>query len=244
MGGIPYNASTYSACGATAFLEKIMIKRLFLLILVAITLAACGGDSAINYELGELLVEYTFDDEDIDNDGESDWDTFAFEVASINFGFLDEAYITTSMGGGYIWAQNRTTYQDIVIEVSTDPKTFYGGDSVYGIVCRAHPTNNNMGYYFLIRGDGSFGIRQGDGTQVKMLHRWTKHDAIRIGEKNTIRAVCIDNYFAMYINGKFAGEVTDNWFEEGRIAFAINSTEGVPIAISYDNLKVWEATKQ
>ena len=222
-----------------------MIKRLCLLILVTLVLAACSDDQAsVQYELGDLLVEYTFDEEDIDNDGERDWDMFAFEVANINFGYLDSEYITTSMGGGYIWAQNRKTYQDIVIEVTTEPVTFYGGDSIYGIVCRAHPSNNNMGYYFLIRGDGSFGIRQGDGTQVKMLHQWTEHDAIRIGEKNTIRAVCIDNYFAMYINGKFAGEVTDNWFEEGRIAFAINSTEGVPIAISYDNLKVWEATQQ
>ncbi len=81
----------------------------------------------------------------------------------------------------------------------------------------ADPRNEGDGYLFLIQGGGQFAIMRARGRNLTPLVNWTGSDAIKQGmQTNTIRAVCAGNYLAMYVNGTFVGEATDDTYVRGR----------------------------
>lgn len=209
--------------------------RVLGLLAVLIGVAACSGEPApeasADYVLGERLLRESFDEPD-------SWESFGLDV--IQFTPHEGKYRVMSPGGGYIWALNDDEHGDVVIEVEMEILT-PTESGVYGIICRAHPSNNGMGYYFLLDALGRFGIRRGDGTRVHVMVPWTEHSAIRDGA-NTIRLLCIEDYLALYINGEFAAETRDDWFERGLTGITANANEGLPAAADFDNLTIWEAS--
>ena len=73
---------------------------------------------------------------------------------------------------------------------------------------------------------------------------WTASDLINQGveARNRITAVCVDNYFALYINGDLAGEARDNTFDEGAVGMSvIVFEEDSEVFIAFDNLRIWSA---
>jgi hypothetical protein len=211
------------------------IRKIFALVCLCIALAGCGAKATVNIREGELLLQETFDDIDT-----STFPSYGLSEQII-FGVSEGAYAAIVSGGGYVWTLNNITHSDVVIEVTTDKVSTSPADT-YGIICRAHSSNNGMGYYFLINGNGYFGIRKGDGERVYMLIPWTQSSAIRTGQsKNTLRAVCVGNYLALYINGQFVAETTDSQFVEG-FAGVVVATEGERIAITYDDLTIHAAS--
>src|SRR5690606_8424045 len=75
---------------------------------------------------------------------------------------------------------------------------------------------NGDGYLFLIQGTGSFAILRARGRDITPLVNWTPSALIQQGAaRNELRAVCMGDYLALYINGEFAGDATDSTYSRG-----------------------------
>ncbi len=204
-------------------------------------LAACGSTEgpppqpSVGFERGEIILETRFDDA-------AGFNTFS--MGAVQFAPVEGEFQAIAPGGGYIWTLNTQTHQDIVAELTMEVLTPEDERSIYGVMCRAHPNDNGVGYFFLLRGDGYFGIRRGTGDDMRPLVNWTPHPAIRTGrgQVNDLRVICVEDYLALYINDQFAGEARYDWLDEGLMGFALNGADESLIGVAYDNLTVWEAT--
>jgi hypothetical protein len=99
--------------------------------------------------------------------------------------------------------------------------------------------NNGDGYLFLIEGSGRFAIMRAKGRSVTPLVNWTGSDKIKTGAaQNHIRAVCMGTYLAMYINGQFVGDATDDAYTRGQVGLAGAAASRLGLQISFDNLTI------
>lgn len=98
---------------------------------------------------------------------------------------------------------------------------------------------NGDGYLFLIQGTGSFAIMRSRGRDLTPLVDWTPSDKIKAGlERNELRAVCMGDYLAFYINGEFVGDATDSTFESGQVALLASASTRLGAVIEFDDLTV------
>ena len=213
----------------------INVSKVIHVILLSFLLAGCSSaKSSVTLTEGDVLLQEDFADEN-----GSSFPSYAIGE-DIIFGVADGVYTAIVTGGGYVWTLNNQTHDDVVIEVTMN-KVSPNAEDTYGIICRAHSTNNGMGYYFLLDGAGRFGIRKGDGERIHVLVPWTESNAIRTGRgENTLRAVCVDDYLALYINGTFVAETRDSQYVEGLLGVVVTTTQE-RVAITYDNLTIREA---
>jgi len=226
-----------------------MQRRLLLLTLAIIlssVLMACEPaeesvprpEPTVGYELGEIILETSFENA-------AGFNTFA--IGDVQMSAVDGEFQTIVPAGGYIWTLNNQNHQNVVMELTTEVLTPNEANSIHGVMCRAHPLDNGVGYYFLLRGDGYFGIRRGTGDNLLPMVNWTAHPAIRTerNDVNTLRIVCVEDYLALYINDQFAAETRYDWLQEGYTGFALNGAETDTdnvFAVAYDDLTIWEAT--
>lgn len=195
-------------------------------------LAACGGPSQ-EYTLGDVLLTESFSEE-------AAWETYLDDGVALQV--VDGAYRVQTGDEGYIWGLNEALHDDVVIEVTSNQLSSFENNA-YGVMCRADTSNNGDGYYFLISGDGYYTISKGEGEDVSQLVEWTASSAINNGqESNTIRAVCIGNYLAMYVNDKFLTEIEDTAYTSGYAGFAATAFEGGDTDITFDNLTITAAS--
>lgn len=103
--------------------------------------------------------------------------------------------------------------------------------------------NNGDGYLFLVEGTGRFAIMRARGRNVTALVDWTSSDAIRKAPaQNSIRAVCMGNYLALYVNGQFMADATDDTYNEGQVGLVGASASRLGLTVDFDNLTVSEAS--
>ncbi|MGJ3239262.1 MAG: hypothetical protein ACFE0Q_11195 [Anaerolineae bacterium] len=213
-----------------------MMKYLIALLLAILIVSACTPEdtpsASVAYVLGDVIYQNSFDDP-------NSWESFGF--MDTQFGIADGVYNAISSGGGYIPVTNRETHSNVVIEAQT-ALISGSAETVYGIICRAQSANTSVGYYFLIDGAGQFGIRIGEGNRIRVFVPWTRHPAVNAGiAENTLRAVCIDDYFALYINGQFVAENRQDWLTEGQMGLVVSAPDGVGISAQFDNVTIWSA---
>jgi hypothetical protein len=208
-----------------------------LLVAILMISAACGSSPSVDYTLGDNVRSEQFDRVEV-------WDTFAYGD-DVFFRIENGGYrATASDVGGYIWALdiNGLPHTDVVIEIETTQLSDLANNG-YGVMCRADINNNGDGYYFLISGDRYYAIARGNGDDIVSLVEGTiPTDAFRRKPTpNTIRAVCIGNYLALYIN-EFLTETHDSLYTWGLVGLAVTAFEAGDVDIKFDNLNVWEAT--
>lgn len=208
------------------------ISALVIWVVLVGLLAACGGASQ-EYALGDVLLSESFDEE-------AAWETYLDDGIALQVD--DGVYHVQTGDDGYIWGLNEALHEDVVIEVTSNQLSTFENNA-YGVICRSDTSNNGDGYYFLISGDGYYTISKGEGEDVTQLVDWTANSAINTGqESNTIRAVCIGNYLAMYVNDKFMGEIEDSTYTSGYAGFAATAFEGGDTDITFDNLTITAAS--
>jgi hypothetical protein len=208
------------------------ISALVIWLVLVLVLAACGGPSQ-EYALGDELLDESFSEE-------AAWETYLDDGIALQV--VDGAYRVQTGDDGYIWGLNEASHDDVVIEVTSDQLSAFENNA-YGVICRADTSNNGDGYYFLISGDGYYTISKGEGDDVTQLVEWTASSAVNSGqESNTIRAVCIGNYLAMYVNDKFLAEIEDSAYASGYAGFAATAFEGGDTDITFDNLTITAAS--
>ncbi len=102
--------------------------------------------------------------------------------------------------------------------------------------------NNGDGYLFLLEGTGRFAIMRARGRSVVPLRDWASADVIRKGPaQNTIRAVCLNDYLALYVNGTFLGDVIDDTYTGGQVGLVAAAAGRLGVTVEFDNLTVSEA---
>jgi hypothetical protein len=193
---------------------------------MALLLVACGGPSK-EYVTGETLLNETFSEA-------GTWEEFV--SGDVDLQVNDGVYRIQTGDGGYIWGLNEVEHSDVVIEATTDQVSEHANNA-YGVMCRADISNNGDGYYFLISGDGFYSISKGEGDDVTPIVEWTAHSAINDGQAtNKIRAVCIGNYLALWVNDKFLTEIEDTTYASGYagLAAAAFESEEDDITVSGD----------
>ena len=212
-----------------------MIRYTLIALVLVLCLSACGSNAtpSLNYELGDVIYTNNFDNPDT-------WESFG--LLDTQFGIGDGTYNAISPGGGYVVVTNSHVHQNVVIEVTASQSSTETTTS-YGIECRAQVGNNSVGYYFMLSSSGRYGIRRGDGGRVVVLVEWTESNLINKGvATNKIRAVCIDDYLAMYVNDVFVAEARYDWLEEGNMGLVVNSPESTTIAVRFDDVTIWDAS--
>lgn len=211
-----------------------MRKRLGLVCLFGL-LVGCASQPTARFELGDVRQQVDFSQSFM-------WQQYVHPEQNVDFSIQEGFYRAKAWDGGFMWVIQPPAETDTVIEVETTQLSDYRNNA-YGVMCRAAPTDNSNGYYFLISGDGEFTIRRGAVDEVDALIPWTSTPAVRQDKGvNRLRAVCIDDYLALYVNGEFVAETRDDYFSRGYVGLSVAVVKGGDADIAFDDLTVWEAS--
>lgn len=219
-----------------------MMRRIITLALAALFSGGCIGmmnaprTPTQDYSRGDLRYTETFD-----RDAETRW--LNYDLEGLRAQVRDGAYHAELERSFYMSSLNMQTHSNVVLEVSTMLLSA-GGTNGFGLMCRSDASNNGDGYYFLISGDGAYSIRRGRDNDVEALVAWERSDAIRTGTSpNTVRAVCIDDYLALYVNGQFVAEARDTLYQRGAAGVAFVTADDEPLHVTFDNLTAHDAAR-
>src|SRR5687767_3728663 len=205
-----------------------MFNKITLLLLIALISVMAGVLPAAADELGmapavpvtagNVLVSETFESVDA-------WEQYS-SPAGVELGVDRGAYRAYTMNGGYVWGLNDALHTNVIIEVQTTPMSI-DPNMGFGIMCRADTSNNGDGYYFIVNGNGYFTIRIAEGDMVLPLVEWAQSDAVKQGiDTNTLRAVCVGDYLALYANDELVAQVNDSTYSEGFTGLAVAAASG------------------
>jgi hypothetical protein len=193
-----------------------------------------GGSPSQRYSIGELLLEVAFSNA-------IDWEAYSDPSIQVDGQIVGGEYRIEARDGGFMWALGTHVYRDSVLEVQTRQLSDYA-DNAYGVMCRADPSADGDGYYFFISGDGYYTIRRGVGDIVEDLIQWSPSSAIARGQaQNRIRAVCVGNYLALYVNDTFVDDYFDSRYSSGVVGLTAAVPEGGEVIVTFDNLLLFEA---
>lgn len=213
-----------------------MLKTLLFISFGVITLlCGCQTQPSARYALGDVLLEEGFSESYV-------WENYVNDAQRVDFRVLDGVYRTRASDTGFIWGLNSQTHRDVVIEVESTQLSEFRNNA-YGVMCRAATSNNGDGYYFLISGDGMYSIRRGAVDRIAPLIEWQHTSAVRQGQAiNRIRAACIGDYLALYVNDQFVAETRDSRYSEGFAGLSAAVAEGGIVDVAFDDLTIWAAT--
>lgn len=194
-------------------------------------LAGCNGRPTREVAVGDLLVA-----DDFDSAGRWDQLTLPDIVLDVRDGVM-RIEADPRIYAATLDYQPQT---DVVIDV--DVRLFSDDDSNgFGVMCRA--ASASTGYYFLIGGDGSGTIRRGGSGGVEALAAWTRAGAVATGmARNRIRAVCVDDYLALYVNDEFVAEARDSLYSRGYTGLvAVTTRPDQRVEVEFDLLRIYAA---
>nr|MBA3870821.1 hypothetical protein [Anaerolineae bacterium] len=158
----------------------------------------------------------------------------------VDLGVENGVYRMSSSDQGYVWGLNKEQHSNVVLEVDATPLS-PDTNNAFGIVCRADESDNGDGYYFMINGDGYYSINIGTGNDIKPLVEWKTSNAIHVGiDKNSIRAVCLDDSLALYVNDKLLIETHDDTYKSGYAGLAVAAGSNGGSDVAFDNLATYK----
>ena len=217
-----------------------MLKRALAFLAIPILLAGCGSlqrgiTPETGYLYGDLLLDESFD-------SARGWRTYD-GGDSLWLGIDSGAYKIDLLGKRYAWTQHDQRHEDVVIEAETRQLSDYNHNA-YGVACRMAMDNSGRGYFFLISGDGHASIRWSDGRSLRPIAKAIPTQHVRQGQaRNRIRAVCIDDYLALWVNGEFVAEARDRRASSGAAGLAgVMNYVGKRLSAEFDGLRAWSAT--
>lgn len=139
-----------------------------------------------------------------------------------------------------IWSMPGGDFGDVRIEVDA---LKVGGerDNRFGIVCRAVSVDSF--YTFIVSSDGYYGIGKINGQSYRLIgmDALQPSQAIRLGTAlNRLRADCIGDRLALYVNGEKLAEVQDDEFPNGDVGLIAGSYQSAGTDIRFDNFVVYQ----
>lgn len=217
-----------------------MLKRSkFIVILVALMLTtlACSLFGENNESSGgsELPPDILFLDDF--SDTSSGWDRVNEEEGITDY--VDGIYrILVNTDNTDVWANPGLNFSDTVIEVDAS-KVGGPDDNDFGLICRYQDLSNF--YFFIVSSDGFYGIAKViDGEQELLgLENMEYSETINQGNsKNKLRADCIGQNLALYINGQKLMDATDSQYSSGDVGLIAGTFDVAGTEIQFDNFIV------
>lgn len=194
----------------------------------------CTQNPQLQYEIGDLLVYESFENP-------YGWNEYVNAAQGVDFRIQDHVFRARAWDGTFTWALNSVRHADIVIEVDVVQNSV-GRDSAYGVICRASPTNNGNGYYFLISSNGDYSIRRGAGQAVTPLVQFAGSRAVQQGQAiNHLRVACIGDYLSLSVNGALLAETYDSRYHTGYAGIVAGAIDDGEADISFDEYRIWTA---
>ena len=222
---------------AIASLVRIIIPVSLLLLAAACSalkgIVAPESAPSLGYRYLELLLEDDF------ADGGA-WRSYSAD--NLYLGVQDGAFKIEFVGRKYVWTQGEALLADLVVEADLQQVSDYDHNA-FGLACRLDPANSGRGYYFLISGDGFASIRWSDGRSLQPIAEAKPSAHIQRGQAtNRVRAVCIGDYLALWVNDEFVAEARDGRAARGAVGLAgVMNYAGRRLSVLIDDVKVWRA---
>jgi hypothetical protein len=202
---------------------------------LALLIAGCAAQPTQRFVLGDTIKRVDFSQP-------YQWEQYVHPEQKVDFEIKAGFYEARAWDGGFMWVDSPPMTHDLVVEAEATQLSDYRNNA-YGIMCRVQPTDNGDGYYFLISGDGQYTIRRGAVDNIGALIPWTYSSAIRQDKGiNRIRAVCIGDYLALYVNDSFVAETRDDYFSSGYGGLTVAVVKGGNVDITFDDLTLTEAS--
>ncbi len=192
-----------------------------------------GRSPSLGYRYLELLLEDDFADG-------GDWRSY--EADNLFLGLEGGAFKIDIVGRKYVWTQGEAQYADVVMEADLRQTSDYDHNA-FGLACRLDAANRGRGYYFLISGDGYASIRWSDGRSLQPIAEAKPSPHIKRGKaRNRVRAVCIGDYLALWVNNEFVVEARNGRATAGAVGMAgVMNYVGKRLTVTIDDLKLWRA---
>lgn len=166
----------------------------------------------------------------------------SYQGDEIFLGVRHGAFQIDMLGRQYVWSQHDALFSDTVLEADIIQASTFAGNA-FGLACRLDPANSGRGYYFLISGDGYASIRWSNGRALEAIVPALPASHIKPGGvRNRLRAVCIDDYLALWVNGEFVADARDQRASSGAAGMAaVMNYAGKGLTLSFDDLRLWRA---
>ena len=207
-----------------------------------VVLAGCQGETLTMQERGPTRTVYTGSQRVLYTfDQSSTWDVFTVDD-NVAYFRLEENMLEAHVAAdrGYVISTSNVPHDNVIINAQVRQTDGLLGNG-FGVVCRADESGN--GYYFLLASTGEFTISVGTPARDALfeLIPWQYHSQINQGvRENEIRAVCVENYLAMFINDVFVAEAFDDEFSSGALGVTIGAVDR-PATVRFDNILIRDA---
>jgi len=157
---------------------------------------------------------------------------------SESFHFSNGGYVISSdVPNEIVWSVRTDSYNDVRIDV-TASKVTGPLDGYYGVVCRF---SNGGNYYVLAIGsDGWYGIGLKKSSLLHFLTEGVDTKNILGGNaKNKIRAYCVGDRLALYVNDVFIAQVKDSTFAGGATGMAVGTHQIAGYSALFDDYALY-----
>lgn len=217
--------------------------RIHLYLVILLLAASCqsiaerlgaGDGPSVGFIYLDLLYSDQFD-------GSGNWMTYD-GGDNLKMAVEDGSYKIWLATRQYVWTQLPYTFDDVVVEAEVRQLSDYDHNA-YGIACRLDPANSGRGYYFLIGGDGYYSIRWSNGRSLDAIVSAKPSGLINRGlAANRMKAVCLGDYLALWINDQFVAEARDSRASAGAVGLsAVMNYTGKTLELAFDDLKIWQS---
>lgn len=210
-----------------------MKKLVFLaLIIVAITVSGCGGESLVADNLSWLGDTPVLFIDDFSNET-GGWRTHRDRLS---FSGYDQGGFRLSVDQPnlLIWSVPGLNFQDI--DIYTRARKLSGpDDNLYGLICRYQDMHNF--YAFVISSDGYYGIyrkRAGSLSLIGLTQMGFSEVIQRGGDPNLITAVCRGDQLALVVNDTKLLQVRDETFSYGDVGLIAGNLDQPGTNILFD----------
>ena len=181
---------------------------------------------------GTVVFSDDFSDED------SGWDIWSED--SLGFTVYNDGKYQIGVNSSmkYLWANPYQNFTDVIVAVDVE-KISSDDDVQMGIICRHQDVNN--WYALIYSGDGYAAIRKRSQTNgLETITEWVDAPSVNRGAaSNQLRAECIGDRLALYVNDELAVETSDNDIQTGDIGLIAGTLENASsIDVFFDNLVV------
>ena len=220
------------------------------LVLILLT-AACQSISAgmgAKPSVGFTYLDMVYSDH---FDAPGGWRTYdggaalsmAVEAGSYRIRLATRQYVWTQLSDTLADDFDNDDFDNVVIEAAVAQLSDFDHNA-YGIACRLDPANSGRGYFFLIGGDGYYSIRWGNGRSLDAIVSAKPTGIIKRGASaNRMKAICVEDYLALWINGQFVAEARDSRAKAGAVGLAaVMNYAGKHMEVAFDELKIWRST--
>ena len=166
-----------------------------------------------------------------------------YDGTGVFLGVDNGSFLIDLQGRQYVWTQHDTLLDDVVLEAEFEQTSSHDHNG-FGLACRLDPANSGRGYFFLISGDGYATIRWSNGRSLEQVVPAKASPHIKRGRaQNRLRAVCIGDYLALWVNDQFVAEARDRRATSGAVGMTgVVNYEGRRLTLTIDNLRVWRAS--